>query len=146
MLGLATTILVSLGRERVAMALTALALGVLGTACVLTIPNAEFGDAQLRACALAVTCALAGALVLGVVQVRRAAHAFVPWKTALRVGACVAGSLLIGNAMPVFSKALTPLVATGIVLAYFGALIVTREIGRADLALVLSIVRRRTKG
>lgn len=142
MLGLATTILVSLGRERPAMLLTAVALLFLVVACSVFVPGATFGVAQLHAAALATCSALVSALIVSIVVVRRVAGAFVPLKTAIRVGACVAGAFAVGAVMPMFSKLLTPVVAAGVVLAYFAALVVTRELGREDLSLVLSIARR----
>lgn len=146
MLGLATTILVSLGRERTALALTSLALALLVTACAVLIPAASFGASQLLATATATSVALAGALAVGAFRARRVAGAFVPWRTALRVGACVAGAFALGNVTPVFSKLVTPLAALAVVIAYLAVLVATGELGKQDLALVLSIVRRRPKG
>jgi stage V sporulation protein B len=145
MLGLSTTVLVSLGRERTALAITAVALSLLAVTCVVIIPHATFGEAQLVATARATTTALALALVVGIVSVRKVAGAFVPLKTALRVGLCVAGAFVLGGVMPMFSKLLTPIVATGVVLAYFVALIGTGELGKADLALIVSIAGGRAK-
>jgi stage V sporulation protein B len=142
-LGLATTVLVSLGRERAAMAITAVALALLASTCAIVIPLAPFGEKQLLATAGATTTALVCALVVAVVTVRKIAGAFVPLKTALRVGLCVGGAYALGGAMPMFSKLITPVVATGVVLAYLVALVVTGEIGKDDLALVVSIAARR---
>lgn len=143
MLGLATTVLVSLGRERVAMTITAVALALLVGTCLVTIPMAQFGAPQLQATALATTTALVCALVVGVVAVRRIASAFVPWKTALRVGLVVGGAFALGGVTPTFSKLLTPFVAAGVVVGYVVALVVTGELGKEDLALVVSIAARR---
>jgi stage V sporulation protein B len=143
MLGLATTVLVSLGRERIAMTITAVALALLVGTCLVTIPMAQFGAPQLTATAIATTTALFCALIVGVVAVRKIAGAFVPWKTALRVGVIVAGAFALGGVMPVFSKLLTPVVASGVVLGYLVALVVTGELGKEDLALVVSIAARR---
>jgi stage V sporulation protein B len=144
-LGLSTTVLVSLGRERVALTITAVALALLAATCAIVIPRADFGGPQLTATAVATTTALAGALVVGVLAVRRIAGAFVPWKTALRVGLCVAGAFALGGVMPMFSKLLTPIVAAGVGLVYLVALVVTGELGKDDLALVASIAARRAK-
>jgi stage V sporulation protein B len=142
-LGLSTTVLVSLGRERAAMTITAVALALLAATCAVVIPLAPFGEKQLLATAGATTLALMCALVVGVVTVRKIAGAFVPLKTALRVGLCVGGAFALGGVMPMFSKVLTPVVATGVVIAYLVALVVTGEIGKDDLALVVSIAARR---
>lgn len=141
MLGLATTILVSLGRERTAMRLTALTLGLLVTACVALVPNAPFGHDQIMAAATAAAGALGVSLVFGVTAARTTAGAFVPLKTALRVGACIAAATILGLYLPRFGKATTLLVAPAVALAYVTALIIMGELGKSDLALVISIVR-----
>ncbi len=141
MLGLATTILVSLGRERRAMILTALALCLLVIACMVFVPNAAFGRPQIMAAATAALAALGLSLGFGVMSARRVAGAFVPWKTALRVSACIAGATVLGLYLPPVGRVLTLAIAPVITLAYLAALVVTGEIGKADLALVLTIVR-----
>jgi stage V sporulation protein B len=143
MLGLATTILVSLGRERAAMGLTALALALLVTACVMFIPAARFGQGQVQAAAAAAAFALGLSLVAGVVVARRAAGAFVPWKTALRVAFAIAIASAAGLAMPAVGRLLALVVAPAIGALYVVLLIVTGELGKADLDLALSVVRRR---
>ncbi|MCL2724621.1 MAG: oligosaccharide flippase family protein [Polyangiaceae bacterium] len=145
MFGLGTTVLVSLGRERLAMAITALALALLAGACALVIPDAAFGTPQLVAAAGATTGALGIALVIAVFSVKHAAGVFVPIKTALRVGACVAAAFAAGMYMPAFSRLLTPMIAIAVVFAYFGLLIIMGEIGKNDLALIRSIAARRSK-
>ncbi len=145
MLGLATTILVSLGRARDAMKVTLSALCLLGAACVVMIPRATFGAGQLHATALATTTALVLALALGVQRVRRVAGAFVPWRTALRVAACVACAFVLGGVMPRVSELLTPVAAGAVVLAYLVILFVTGELSKSDVALVTSVIARRTK-
>jgi stage V sporulation protein B len=143
MLGLATTILVSLGRERTAMGLMAAALALLVASCRIVIPGAAFGASQLEATAIAATGALAVALVVAVFVVRAAAGAFVPPLTALRVGVCIAGAFALGMRMPTFGRVLTPVVAAGIAVVYLIVLVVLRELKREDLALALSIAKRR---
>jgi stage V sporulation protein B len=144
-LGLATTVLVSLGRERTALTLTAVALGLLVTLCAVLVPRAAFGMPQLETTAAAATLALTCALVVGVRTVRKAAGAFVPWKTAVRVGACVLAAFALGCVTPALSKWLTPFVAAGVGISYVLLLIVTGELGKSDLALVLSIAGRKAK-
>ena len=141
MLGLATTILVSLGRERTAMSLTALALALLVTASVVLVPNAPFGHAQIMAAATAAAGALGVSLVFGVTAARKTAGAFVPLKTALRVGACIAGTTILGLYLPRFGKVVTLLVAPAVSLTYVVSLVVMGELGKSDLTLVLSVVR-----
>ena len=147
MVGLCTTVLISLGRERTALVVTALALALLASTCSILIPLAPFGAPQLMATATATTIAMGCALVVAVIMVRRAAGAFIPWKTALRVALCIAGAFALGAHTPMFAKLITPIVAGGVVVLYLIALVVTGELGKADLSLVLSIAaRQRAKG
>jgi stage V sporulation protein B len=141
MLGLATTILVSLGRERAAMTLTALALTLLVVMCIVLVPAASFGRGQIMAAAASAATALAVSLVFGVAIAKRVAGAFVPLKTAVRVAACIGGATLLGLYLPVFGKLVTLVVAPMVALAYVGVLVATGELGTADLRLVLTIVR-----
>ena len=147
MVSLTTTVLISLGRERTALLVTALALALLAVSCSFIIPLAPFGGKQLMATATATTIAMCCALVVGVITVRRAAGAFIPWKTALRVGVLVVGAYVAGGHTPVLPKLVTPIAAGVVVVAYLVGLVATGELGKADLSLVLSIAaRRRAKG
>lgn len=143
MLSLATTILVSLGKERDAMLITAVALAAVVVANVVGLPRVEFGGAQLVATAQATTVALAVAMVVAVVRVRALTRAFVPARTAARVALCVAAAFLVGGLTPVLPKLVTPAAAAAVVVAYLVSLVATRELGREDLALVTAVVRRR---
>jgi stage V sporulation protein B len=145
MLGLATTILVSLGRERAAMTLTAAALAFLVVACAVLVPSAAFGKPQITATATSAVSALGLALVLGVVTARQAAGAFVPWKTAARVVTAIAGATVLGLYLPIISKIATLAVAPLIALGYLGFLVATGELGKADLAMVATIAARRKR-
>lgn len=146
MFGLGTTVLVSLGRERAAMGLTALALVLLASTCFIVIPRATFGAAQLDASALATTVALGLSLVIGVLVLRRVAGAFVPLRTAVRVGGAVALAWVLGTRVPVLPKLVTPLAAAMVVLAYLAFLVLTGEIGKADRALVAGMLARKKAG
>jgi len=145
MLGLAMTILVSLGRERAAMTLTAIALTLLVAGCMVIVPNAPFGRAQVMAAATAAACALGVSLLFGVFSARRVAGAFIPLATALRVGACIAAAAALGLYLPRFGKIVTLLVAPAIALAYVVALVVMRELGKNDLTMVLTILRPKNR-
>lgn len=143
MLGLATTILVSLGREKTAMTINAFALALLVVTCTALVPTDAFGGPQLVATATAAAIALGVALVVAVTRVRAAARAFVPWPTTLRVGACVAAAAVVGRVTPPLSKPVTIVAAAVVGAVYVVALVVLRELGRDDLGLLLSIARRR---
>ena len=90
MLGIATTILTSLGRELTAALITLAAVVAVGAACTLLVPMAAFGHDQLVRSAQASGVALAATLVVAGVIVRAQTGAFVPAKTIVqnRVRAC----------------------------------------------------------
>ncbi len=143
MLGIATTVLTSIGRERMAALVTLGAVVAVGTACAVLVPQASFGHDQLVRSAQASGVALLSTLVVAGVLVRRRTGAFVPAATALRAGIGLAACVALGFVMPRFGVLVTPLVAAGVGLAYLGLLVVTGEIGKADLALVRSVVQRK---
>lgn len=145
MFGLVTTILVSLGKERTAMTLNALALTLLVLGCVGLVPYAEFGRAQLMATATAVVGALSVSLLVGVFTAKRTAGAFIPLLTALRVGVCVALAIFAGLYTPPFGKLATLAVAPLLAAAYVGLLVTMRELGKSDLAMIMAIVRPKKK-
>lgn len=145
MFGLVTTILVSLGRERTAMTLNGLALSLLVLASLGLVPYADFGRSQLMSQATAVIAALAVSLVVGIFTAKRTAGAFIPLMTALRVGLCVALAAFAGLYTPPFGKLATLAVAPLLAAAYVGLLVTTRELGKADLGMILSIVRPKKK-
>jgi stage V sporulation protein B len=145
MLGLSTTVLVSLSRERTAMALSAVALTFLGLMCTVIIPRAACGVGQLHATATATTAALFVALVVGIIAVRKVARAFVPVKTAIRVGLVVLAAYAAGGVLPIFPRAITPLVAAAVALVYVLLLTLSGELGKADFALIVSVASRRAK-
>jgi stage V sporulation protein B len=144
MLGLAATVLVSLGREKTAMAINAFALALLVSACAGVVPTATFGGAQLIATAAATSSALAVALAFGIWRVRAAAGAFVPWKTAVRVAVCAILAWVVDGLLPVLSKPATILAAALVGVVYLAALVAMRELGKEDLTFLLSLARRRS--
>jgi stage V sporulation protein B len=143
MLGIATTVLTSIGRERMAALVTLGAVVAVGSACAVLVPEASFGHDQLVRSAQASGVALLATLVVAGVLVRARTGAFVPVATALRAGIGLAACVALGYVTPRFGALVTPLVAAGVGLAYLGLLVVTGEIGKADLALVRSVVQRK---
>jgi lipopolysaccharide export LptBFGC system permease protein LptF len=67
----------------------------------------------------------------------------VPVATAVRAGLALAACVAFGFVTPRFGRFVTPLVAAGVAFAYLGLLVVTGEIGKADLALVRGVLKRK---
>ncbi|HEY2517865.1 MAG TPA: lipopolysaccharide biosynthesis protein [Polyangiaceae bacterium] len=143
MMGLAATVLVSLGRERDAALITLAALILVGIGCFGAVPWQPFGGAQLVVTAIATSVALAVGLGLAAARVTQVAGAFIPVKTAARVAVGVALALVAGFRLPSVGKLLTPIEAAGIGVLFVGILAGLGELGSEDLALVTALVRRR---
>jgi stage V sporulation protein B len=139
MLGIATTVLTSLGRERSAAVITLGAVVAVTLSCAILVPGAPFGHAQLVRSAEATGAAMVVSLIVAGGIVRARARAFVPLATGVRVGLALAVCTAMGFAMPRFGRLVTPGVALAIAAVYGVLLVVTGEIGPADLALVRAI-------
>jgi stage V sporulation protein B len=144
MLGIATTVLTSVGRERTAALVTFSAVLAVGVACALVVPHAEFGHLQLMRSTQASGAALLASLLVAGAIVRRDAGAFVRASTVARVGLALAGCVALGSFLPRVGRLATPPVAALVGLGYVGLLIVLREIGAADLAMARALGRKRT--
>jgi stage V sporulation protein B len=143
MLGIATTVLTSIGRERMAALLTLSAVIAVGGACAVLVPQASFGHDQLVRSAQASGVALLATLVVAGFVVKRQTGAFVPVATAVRVGLALGACVTIGFVTPRFGRLLTPLAAIAVAGGYLGLLVVTGELGKADLATARGILRRK---
>ncbi len=143
MLGIATTVLTSLGQERAAALITLGAVVAVVVSCVALVSGAPFGHAQLVRSAAATGVALVVSLVVAGAIVRARAGAFVPFATGVRVAVALAACTALGFVMPCFGRLVTPVVALVVAGAYGLLLVVTGEIGPADLALVRAIRAKR---
>jgi stage V sporulation protein B len=139
MLGIATTVLTSLGRERTSAAITLAAVVAVAAACALFVPEAELGHDQLVRSAQASGGALAATLFVAAGIVRARTGAFLSSATVLRVGLAIAACLGLGFFVPRVGRLVTPLLALAVGVAYVVLLVVMREIGRADVAMVRAL-------
>ena len=142
MLGIATTVLTSIGRERMAALVTLGAVLAVGAACWAFVPGAAFGHDQLARSAQAAGGALLLTLVVAGVLVKANTGAFVPPATAVRVLAALAACVALGFVAPRFGRLVTPAIAAVIGAGYLAVLVVAGELGKSDLALARGIVRR----
>jgi stage V sporulation protein B len=136
MLGIATTVLTSTGRERTAALVTLAAVIVVACACTLLVPGARVGSAQLVRSAQATGLALAITLLVAGTIVHARTGAFVPFATGVRVLVAVGVCLGLGFVMPRVGRLATPLVAAVVGVLYAGILVATKELRATDLALV----------
>jgi stage V sporulation protein B len=143
MLGIATTVLTSLGRERTAALLTLVAVIAVGGACTALVPSAPFGHDQLLRSAEATAGGLAATLAVAVAIVRTHAGAFVPVATSVRVAVALAACLAVGTVAPCLGRFVTPMAALAIAGAYAAILAATREIAPSDLAMLRTLRQRK---
>jgi stage V sporulation protein B len=143
MLGLASTVLVSIGRERDAAGITLLALAFVGAGCFGYVPGQDFGGPQLVATAAATSAALFVGLGAAAARVKKTAGAFVPLGTAARVAGAVAVAVALGTRLPRVGKLVVPFEAGAIAVVYLVVLAVTREVGGSDAKLVMGLVGRK---
>ena len=132
MLAIATTILSSLGRERIAARITFGALTCVVVACVALTSRAPFGQPELVATALGTSLGLGAALMVAAFYVRRETGGFVPLLTALRVLTALTIAGAVGAWIPTAGRLLTPIIAASIAGLYLVVLGATRELTRAD--------------
>ncbi len=142
--GILTTVLNSLGRERQSAVVTGLAVMLVGVLCFTRVRGTPLSEELLWRTAQATTAGLLGATLIAAVLVRRAAGALAPLLTLLRT--LLALGVAAGFARLAFppGKLLTLLAAGLTPLVYLAILLLTRELGRADLQLIQAVIRRRT--
>ena len=144
--GILTTALNSLKRERASAATTALAFGLVVVLCFWRVRGASFGEELLWRTATATSAGLVVATLIAGWLLRRTANALVRPLSALRVGAAMAVAINVGRFLPPGSKLMTLIHAALVALIYVVLLLVTRELGRADLEMVKAVVARRRGG
>jgi len=132
MLAIATTVLASLGKERVSARLTLGALGSVVAGCTVLTSRADFGEAQLIATAIGTSVALFGTLLVAASRVKKETGGFLPLKTCLRVPLALAIAAGVGSLAPTTGRLVTPVVAVGVALLYVIVLLATQELTRAD--------------
>ncbi|ACY18955.1 polysaccharide biosynthesis C-terminal domain-containing protein [Haliangium ochraceum] len=128
-------------REAILCAAVTLAASVLANAFV--VPLFPPGREMLLAAAAATSGAMILGAVVGGLLLARSLGAALPWRTPLRVLIGVLAALAVGRALPFSSTLLTLVEAVLVGLAYLAALVITGELGRADLRALASLGGRR---
>lgn len=136
------TVLTSLGDERRSALMTAGAAATVQGLAWLACWSATGPDGLLMRCALAVSAGLAVSAVGGAFAVLHAARAFVPPLTVVRVLFSFAVVVAAGWLMPYKGKLLVVPQAAIMGTIAVVLLVVTRELGRADLDVVKRVIGR----
>jgi stage V sporulation protein B len=142
-LGITSAALTSLGKERISFLITAGTVGVVATACSLLVPAAPFGPTMLVRSATGAAIGLTLAVIVGGLVLRRVAGAFVSLLTLGRVALATAVAVGLGSLLPWLGKPAVLAEAALVAAVYVVVLLVTRELGAKDLALVRSVLGKR---
>lgn len=143
LIGLATTVLVSLGKEMVALGVTISTLLLICGACFVGLPSAEFGAPMLERAALLTTGALTCGLLIAWRSVVHVVGAFVPLRSFARVAAGIALIAVAGRALPSLGRIATIGASFAALALYVLWLLLSREIGSADVAWFKALATRR---
>jgi stage V sporulation protein B len=133
-----------LTREATMSAAVTLALAAIGNAVV--IPGMQPGQDLLVAAATVTGIAMVcGAGVSGW-YLRRRLGAFVPVATAVRVAIALVAAMIVGHLIPFRTPLMTLVEAAIVCLTFLIALIVTGELGKADLQAIVQVRAKRDQG
>ncbi|MCC6526928.1 MAG: lipopolysaccharide biosynthesis protein [Polyangiaceae bacterium] len=145
--GILTTALTSLGGERESLLCTVAALGLVAGLCFVLVRGQPFGPGMLMRTALSTAAGVLAATLLAAWLVLRRAGAVVAPATLLRVLVALAAAVALGRLVVVRLPPLVALAAgLGLALVYLVVLALLREVGRADLRLVASVLGRKRAG
>ncbi|HNS99494.1 MAG TPA: oligosaccharide flippase family protein [Polyangiaceae bacterium] len=139
-----TTVLTSLGRERLSALFTGIAAALIASLCFTAGYLASHESALLLDTAIATSLALLIAAAIGAFMLLRTAGAYVAPATALRVVGTLIAVSVFGWFIPYFGKLwVLPLVflVTSVTILL---LVITRELGKQDLTMVKSVLQRKS--
>jgi hypothetical protein len=112
-------------------------------ACFGWVRGTALSETLLLRTAIATSGGIAVATVLAGLVTYRVVGSLVPPMVVLRVGVAFGAALALARLLPAGSRLLVVPEAVGVVLAYFGVLWLTREVGSADLELLRRVLKRR---
>jgi len=136
---IAGTILNGAGFTRPAIITAAVTLAVAAGGNALAIPLA-MGSGRVLEVAAAVT---SGAMLLGAVAagalLKRQIGGFIPLLSVARLAVAAAAAIQLGRALPLHGKGWTLVEAVMVMAAFLVVLVITKEVGRQDLAAIRSV-------
>lgn len=141
--GILTTVLNSLKRERQSAAMTAVAVTLVAVLCFLRVRGGSLGEELLVRTAEATSIGLAVATLGTAWLVRRTAGAVVAPLTLVRVLGALALTVAVARQLPNAGKLFTIGCSAAVAALYVIVLLATRELGRADLDTIRTVISRR---
>jgi stage V sporulation protein B len=142
-LGVLTAVLSSLGRERSGALVVAVAFALVVTLGFSFVAGTPFGVVLLWKTALATSAGLVLATGWAAFLVYREAGAVARPLSVVRVLGALAVSIVVARALPVNGKLATILASAIVGAVYVALLILTREVGKAELGFLRGIVSKK---
>jgi stage V sporulation protein B len=143
--GVLTTVLNSLKRERASALVTAMAATLVIALCFARVRGTAFGEELLFRTAVSTSIAIAAATLGAGVIVYRTAGAVAAPKTVLRVVIATAISVVTARFLPSQGVVWTLIAAVVVTVAYLSMLLISRELGGADLAMMKAVVAKKRR-
>lgn len=140
--GIQTTVLNSLGRERASALVTGLAFVLVVAACFIGVRGGPFGEVLLLRTAWATATGLTLAALAAGWAVRHAAGGVISPLSALRIAVALGLTATLGRLLPDAGKLMTLVYAPLLACVYLATLVLSRELGRDDLAHLRAVIRR----
>jgi stage V sporulation protein B len=141
--GLLSAILNGLGRERVSMGVTFVAFALVVGVSYVIVRGAPFSDDLLLKTALSTSAGIVLATSWAAYLVWKTAGALVPLRTLVRTALSVAVAVAVGRALPLGAPLLVIPAAALVGVVYLAGMILSRELGKADLATVSRVIKKR---
>lgn len=142
-LGVLSAALTSLGRERATAFITLGALAAVVVLSVLTVRGSPLTSELLVRTALSTSAGIVLATLGAAILVRRTAGALVRPRTLVTAGIALSAAIACGRAFPVGRPLLVIPAAFAVLAVYTLALILTRELGKDDLAFARRVLTKR---
>ncbi|MCC6898798.1 MAG: lipopolysaccharide biosynthesis protein [Polyangiaceae bacterium] len=143
--GILTTALTSLKREVASMAITAVAFALVVAMCFLRVRGTPFGAELLWRTATATTSGLVLATFGAAVLLHRTAGSVAPLASVLRVVGAMSVTIVVGRFLPHPGKLMTLAYSAALAAIYVALLLISRELGKADLATVKAVIGRKAQ-
>jgi stage V sporulation protein B len=140
------TILNGAGKTLPAIVTAAVTLGLAAIGNIIAIPIAARHGHVLETAAVVTSAAMLGGAIISGAVLRRWFGAFLPIASIVRIAIATAAALGVGRVLPVAGKLMTLVEAIAVAATFVVVLVITRELGRRDLAAIRAIRAAPRKG
>jgi stage V sporulation protein B len=141
--GLLSAILNGLGREGASVGVTFVAFALVVGVSFLTVRGAPFSSDLLVKTAVATSAGIVLATGWAAYLVWKTAGALIPLASLLRTMGSVAVAVAVGRMLPIDKPLLVVPAAALVGVVYLALMILSRELGKADLAMVSQVFKKR---